>query len=306
MSELKEGKFLGKATDYKFEYDSSLINPIPRQENRTQINLTNNNLPFIGKDVWNAFEWTCLTDDGAPVVGILKLVYPCNSECIVESKSLKLYLNTFSMSRFGKTPAECAVNCQDIISNDLTKALKGEVQAKIFLPENWYTHFRENIIFIDHMLKTHVSVDSIINDRGCEVYKETPELLKTMTFVNGPKDEHRYVFHSLRSACKVTHQPDHGTVFIKMQPQKDFITPSSLYQYLVSFRNEFHFHEEICETIFKRILDISKPAQLAVACFYTRRGGIDINPIRATSEKYLEEYEPYMRVDILSPKFSRQ
>ena len=122
-------KFLGKRTDGSETYDPSLLVAVPRFENRQQYNIDNNNLPFVGWDIWHAYEFSAMTQNGIPVTRLLKIKYNCTSEFIVESKSLKLYLNSFNMTRLGITIDECLSKCKDFIEQDLSKKLNTEVQV---------------------------------------------------------------------------------------------------------------------------------------------------------------------------------
>lgn len=263
-------KFLGKKVDSYTEYNPSLLVAVPRSENRKQYNIQNDNLPFTGCDIWHAYEFSAITDNGVPVTRLIKIKYNCNNEFLVESKSLKLYLNSFNMSRFGKTTGECLDICKNIIEKDLSNVLKTQVTIN-FLNNNTervdiFKNFRNIMDFTD---ETNLKV---------EKFKEAPELLKTEE--TDAVQEYRLKFDSLRSNCRVTHQPDFGDAFIYYKSSRH-ILEKSLVQYLSSFRSEFHFHEECCEMIYKRLQDIlNKDDELCVCALYTRRGGIDINPIR--------------------------
>ena len=177
------------------------------------------------------------------------------------------------MSKFGNSTAECLEICKKTIENDLSKALKTQVTAN-FLDDNTerkeiFTDFTDIMTLIDE------------NTLSITKFKEAPEVLETdMT----DKREYRLKFSSLRSNCRVTHQPDFGELFIRYKSSKH-ITEESLVKYLCSFRSEYHFHEECCEMIFKRLSDIlDKDDELMVCALYTRRGGIDISPVRYRGE----------------------
>lgn len=263
-------KFLGKKVDGSEYYDPSLLVAIPRIENRQQYKIENNNLPFCGEDVWHAYEFSALTENGLPLTRLLKLKYSCESEFLVESKSLKLYLNSYNMSKFGKTQEECLEICKLNIEKDLSNALKTEVIAQ-FLDNN------SNRTEIFNNFKNLTQITDC-NNLKIEAFKESPELLKTKTIED--KIEYYLAFDSLRSNCRVTHQPDFGDIFIYYK-SNIHILEDSLIKYLCSFRSEYHFHEECCEMIFKRLYDLlGNNAELFVCALYTRRGGIDICPVR--------------------------
>lgn len=260
-------KYLGKKVDGSISYDPSLLVAIPMVENRKQYNINNDNLPFEGYDIWHAYEFSALSENGVPVTRLLKLKYNCDSEFLVESKSLKLYLNSFNMSRFGKNIQECLEICQKTIEQDLSKALQTEVSVNFLDNKNKRTEifndFKNIMEFVD---EEALKVES---------FKEAPELLE----VEDKNTEAFLTFDSLRSNCRVTHQPDFGDVFIYYKSAKH-IKEESLVKYLCSFRSEYHFHEECCEMIYKRLYDLLDGGELFVCALYTRRGGIDICPAR--------------------------
>ena len=296
-----EATLLGKETEYKFLYNPAILVAVPRQENRTGINIKDGDLPFVGVDVWNAYEISTITEKGVPFAGFAKIVYPCDSEFLIESKSLKLYLNSFNMSRFGETTSDALVILQAKIAEDLSKVLKTGVQVTVF-DAGW-----ESEAFINPVLNSSIDLDATIApDMECTAYNEDSSILEIEDALLGIRDEVHS--HVLRSNCKITHQPDWGSVYIVYTSPVGKITWESLFKYLVSMRGENHFHEEICEAIYKRLYDLLQPTELVVACFYTRRGGIDINPVRALSNKDIETcgLSDYIDSNQISPKTARQ
>lgn len=263
-------KFLGKKVSGSVNYDPSLLVCVPRCENRSQYNIKNDNLPFEGYDVWHAYEFSAMTENGLPVTRVMKLKYNCNNDYLVESKSLKLYLNSFNMSRFGKTTSECLEICKIIIEKDLSEKLETAVEIQFLDNNTERVNIFENFTNLAELIdETKLKVEN---------FKETPEILTT-EHADSIK-EHYLKFDSLRSNCRVTHQPDFGDAFIYYK-SKLLIPEESLVKYLSSFRSEFHFHEECCEMIFKRLYDIlDEGDELFVCALYTRRGGIDICPAR--------------------------
>ena len=261
---------LGKKSEGSETYNSSLLVAIPRFENRKQYNIQNNNLPFEGWDVWHAYEFSAMTENGIPVTRLMKLKYNCTSEFLVESKSLKLYLNSFNMTKFGNTITECLEICKKTLEKDLSEKLKTEVTAN-FIENNAersaiFTNFENIMNFVDEKtLKV-------------EKFKEAPELLETEE--TEKEQTYHLRFDSLRSNCRVTHQPDFGDLYLYYRSKKH-ILEDSIVKYLSSFRSEFHFHEECCEMIYKRLFDLLDIGdELFVCALYTRRGGIDICPVR--------------------------
>lgn len=270
-------KHLGQSSQYKSTYDPDLLVREPRQSNRTHLGLDDNDLPFIGGDTWNAYEISGLTNSGLPVFGVGKIYYPCTGKYIVESKSIKLYFNSFNMTKLGDTPEEVREEIARRAANDLSNLLEVDVKVKIFTNEEIlngsipaeYEYHHTDFITIE---------DTYIYKEEFTVYQETPELLEV---VDNPNSDKIVRYHSalLKSNCRVTSQPDWGDVYIEYTGKKT-VTPISLLKYIVSFRDECHFHEEICEAITKRLIDALNPETLAVRCLYARRGGIDINPER--------------------------
>ena len=281
---------LGKKSKGSERYSPSLLVAIPREENRKQYGITPshhshklgadvnefaNIMPagetlFKGYDIWHAYEFSCLTENGIPVTRVIKLRYDCTSKYIVESKSLKLYLNSFNMTRLGKTVTESLEICKKLIEKDLSEKLETKVLV----------NFLDNIAKKSEIFLDFKNIMDLVDESNIEIssFKETPELLEVETC--SKKTEYRLTFDSLRSNCRVTHQPDFGDVFIYYKSKKH-IKEDSLLKYLVSFRSEYHFHEECCEMIFKRISDLlGEDDSLMVCALYTRRGGIDISPFR--------------------------
>lgn len=274
---------LGKSSQYKSQYDPSLLVKEPRSNNRKHLNIDDDNLPFVGFDTWNAYEISALTNNGLPVTGVAKIVYPASSKYIVESKSLKLYFNSFNMTKLGVTPSEVREKIEELAVKDLSELLETEVFVTVFSDsevvqstDDLYHEYYDGFITLEDEYQ-HALTDEF------NVYQETPSLLKIIEGTNTIKKIHSAL---LKSNCRVTSQPDWGDVFISYKGSKD-IDPVSLVKYIVSFRDECHFHEEICETIYKRLNDALQPEWLNVMCLYARRGGIDINPERCTGEQYL-------------------
>lgn len=289
---MTESTWLGKTVPYPATYAPEMLVAVPRQLNRELIGLEENNLPFSGLDVWHAYEFSCLTEKGLPVVAVLKLSYPSNSPNLIESKSLKLYLNSFNMSRFGSNTLEAIQLVKKIIIKDLSHIAGKEVSLFFHLddahlqPSDDFSGFQvlENLPGMEHLSFT--------------AYTETPTLLKA-----GPGGSLKACSRLLRSNCKITFQPDWGDIFIDMEgeslPELD-----SLLRYIVSFRDEKHFHEEICESVYYHLYQQFNPAKLMVTCVYTRRGGIDICPIRVNDASLIPK--SLSNPTILADKLLRQ
>ncbi|NDP22912.1 MAG: NADPH-dependent 7-cyano-7-deazaguanine reductase QueF [Paludibacter sp.] len=274
---------LGKQAATPEKYDASLLFRIPRAENRVHYGIEASNLPFIGFDVWNCYEVSFLTDNGFPVSRVLKLVYSSESQYLVESKSLKLYLNSFNMDRFGKTVLEAEKTVGDIILRDLRLLLESEVFVSLF---DSTVEVRKPFPSVSKVNLSSLVPNEVHESIDFSRFKESPELLRSQL----TDSNHKYGFHSdlLRSNCRVTNQPDWGDLYVRIVTKHE-IDLSSIIEYLVSFRKENHFHEEVVEMIYKRFYDIFEPEKLMVAALYTRRGGIDINPIRASHSEFIDE-----------------
>ena len=261
--------------------DSTLLVGIPRHLNRTQYNIDDNALPFVGSDTWNCYEFSTLADNGFPVNGVVRIVYSSSSPNIVESKSLKLYLNSYNMQKCGDNYCDVVDFIENNITDDLIKALGTSDVMVAFLTDSFAA--RPPVVNVFETIEDEVDPFELTFDH----YNEDPGILNIIKH----DDNVNNFYHSaaLRSNCRVTNQPDWGDVYI-MISGKNQATPESLLQYIVSMRKENHFHEEICECIYKRLRDLLGPSELLVACLYTRRGGIDINPVRATSQEVINRW----------------
>ncbi len=270
-----EDSLLGKATPYKDQYDASLLFPIPRLTKRQEIGLsTGATLPFMGADLWTAYELSWLNARGKPQVAIAHVTVPCETPNIIESKSFKLYLNSFNNTKFADVSevlARLRTDLSAAVWHDSGKT--GTVGVRLIAPELFD---QEPIHELDGL-----SLDRL--DLECTHYTPAPQLL-TAAFDEQPVNE-VLTSNLLKSNCLVTGQPDWGSVQIAYSgPQ---IEQAGLLQYLVSFRNHNEFHEQCVERIYMDIWTRCKPAKLTVYARYTRRGGLDINPWRTSHPQAL-------------------
>ena len=279
MGNKAETTHLGKTSKYPQKYDPSVLVKVERKENRVQYDIDENNLPFVGYDTWNAYEVSFLTKKKLPATGVLKIVYPCNSKYIVESKSLKLYLNSFNMSVYGRTRTQGIKLVEKTITEDLSKLLETRVRVHWFIEGG----FNSELVYEGY---TSIEVYVDLEDIRFNKFNEAPEILKFK--VGKDLQELNISCNLLRSNCKVTSQPDWGTLFLHLRSY-NYLDLKSLVRYIVSFRNENHFHEEVVEMIYKRLYDKLDPEDMMVGAVYTRRGGIDICPSRATSMDVLDK-----------------
>lgn len=263
-----EQSLLGKPAAYADQYDPSLLYPLPREPKRREIGITGS-VPFLGADLWTAFELSWLNPRGKPQLAIGHITIPCESTHIVESKSFKLYLNSFNNSRFDSADA-----VRERIRSDLGTAIwqggavRSAAGVRLLLPELFEC---EPVRELEGL-----SIDRL--DVECTRYEPAPELL-TAALDEKPVTE-TLTSDLLKSNCLVTGQPDWGSVQISYTgPQID---QAGLLQYIVSFRNHNEFHEQCVERIYMDIMARCKPAKLSVYARYTRRGGLDINPWRSS------------------------
>lgn len=257
----RDDLLLGKTVDYDADYDPALLCPIPRSDGRAALGL-GAALPFGGCDIWNAYELSWLDLHGKPQVAWGEFRVPVQSPAIVESKSLKLYLNSLNMHRFGSVQALC-----ETIAGDLSRCAGAAVEVAIHLPEQW-----EQFPLSE---PAGICLDPL--ELTTERYTPAPELLRVAA---GEVVTRRYFSRLLRSRCPVTGQPDWGGVTIDFRGEA--IDPAGLLAYIVSFRQHQDFHEQCVERMFVDIWQRCRPQQLTVAARYLRRGGLDINPWRSS------------------------
>ena len=270
-----EDSQLGKSSAYVDQYDAALLFPIARAGKRAELGIAGEP-PFLGADMWTAYELSWLNLRGKPQVALAHFTVPCESHNIIESKSLKLYLNSFNNSRFVNVDA-----VKERLRADLSEAVwrgadrTATIGLKIVPPELFD---REPIYELDGL-----SLDRL--DVECACFTPAPELLKVLPD-EAPVTE-VLVSNLLKSNCLVTGQPDWGSVQISYTGAA--IDQEGLLQYLVSFRNHNEFHEQCVERIFIDIWRRCRPLKLAVYARYTRRGGLDINPFRTSSAQALPQ-----------------
>ncbi|TFZ01587.1 NADPH-dependent 7-cyano-7-deazaguanine reductase QueF [Ramlibacter rhizophilus] len=268
MSNSPEQSLLGKPAAYADRYDASLLYPLSRAGHRAELGI-GTRPPFFGADLWTAYELSWLTPRGKPQVALAHVTIPCESPNLVESKSFKLYLNSFT-----NTPFASADAVRDRIRADVSEAVwrgapaASTVGVRLLMPEQFDLELVSEL--------DGVNLDRL--DIECTQYTPAPELL-TAAFDEQPVEE-VLTSNLLKSNCLVTGQPDWGSVQIRYSgPQID---QGQLLRYLVSFRNHNEFHEQCVERIFMDIRERCRPVKLSVYARYTRRGGLDINPFRTS------------------------
>ena len=288
-------KHLGKVggDGYKDTYSPELLVKVPRYLNREGYGLTSNS--FVGVDTWNCYEVSAITTKGQPVAGMLKIVCPSDSEYHVESKSIKLYLNSFNMTRIADNAVDCISGIEARVKRDLDELLETNTTVSFYASEEE----GEALSFVDYQdLADIADLDQI----DFTAFQSDANQLEIESVVEEAK-EVKLKSNLLRSNCRVTNQPDWGDVFIKIKGKK-LPSADSLAKYIVSHRTVSHFHEEICEMVYKHLSDAYEPEQLMVACLYTRRGGLDINPVRASHISLIPDF--FSNVDYRIAKTLRQ
>jgi len=255
------GSPLGKSTSYVNEYNPHLLFSIPRSEKRVELGITNAP-PFFGMDVWTAYEISWLNLRGKPQLAIATLFVPADSPNIVESKSLKLYLNSLNQSRIAGPEA-----LLELMSTDLSSAFGAPVQIKLTLSGDFA------------QLKMAELDGHLIDRLDIEVDTYSPNKSLLRADKASPPIDEKLVSHLLKSNCPVTNQPDWAS--IQIQYVGPAIDQEGLLKYLIGFRLHQGFHEHCVEQIFMDLLKECSPSKLLVLARYTRRGGIDINPWRS-------------------------
>ena len=253
---------LGKASSYIDQYDASLLFPIPRADKRAEIGVLQTP-PFFGADMWTLYELGWLNLRGKPQVALAHITVPCESPNIVESKSVKLYLNSFNNTKFLD-----AREVRERIRADVSAATGVGIGIKTMGPELFD---REPIHEMDGLNLDRLDVE-------CLHFTPHPELL--FAEFDEPPVTETLTSNLLKSNCLVTGQPDWGSVQIAYSGPA--INQEGLLQYLVSYRNHNEFHEQCVERIFMDLWTRCKPIKLSVYARYTRRGGLDINPFRTS------------------------
>lgn len=260
---------LGQKTEYASQYDRTLLQPVPRALNRDGLGITQNQPFTIGTDIWTAYEISWLNEKGLPQVAIADIYLDYQSQNLIESKSFKLYLNSFNQSKFADFNA-----VQQTMQRDLIECAQGDVKVRL-----------NPVAVYDAQKINHLQGDCI-DEQDIEItsYEFNADWLKDC--VSDEIVEEKLVSHLLKSNCLITNQPDWGTLHIHYVGKK--IDHEKLLRYVVSFRQHNEFHEQCVERIFCDLMHYAKPEKLTVYARYTRRGGLDINPFRSNFENLPE------------------
>ncbi|KGK21085.1 7-cyano-7-deazaguanine reductase [Vibrio navarrensis] len=258
------GLTLGKKTEYATQYDASLLQPVPRSLNRNDLQL-GANLPFVGHDIWTLYELSWLNSKGLPQVAVGEVSIPATSPNLIESKSFKLYLNSYNQTRFATWQAVI-----ERLTSDLSACAGEPVTVKV----NPLSHYTQQPI---------VSMaGECIDDQDIEIERYDFDQSLLQDAAGETVVQETLHSHLLKSNCLITNQPDWGSVEITYHGKQ--IDREKLLRYLVSFREHNEFHEQCVERIFTDIMKYCAPQSLTVYARYTRRGGLDINPYRSTQQ----------------------
>ena len=260
---------LGQKTEYASQYDRTLLQPVPRALNRDGLGITQNQPFTIGADIWTAYEISWLNEKGLPQVAIADIYLDYQSQNLIESKSFKLYLNSFNQSKFADFNA-----VQQTMQRDLSECAQGDVKVRL-----------NPVAVYDSQKINHLQGDCI-DEQDIQItsYEFNADWLKDC--VSDKIVKEKLVSHLLKSNCLITNQPDWGTLHIHYIGKK--INHEKLLRYIVSFRQHNEFHEQCVERIFCDLMYYAKPEKLTVYARYTRRGGLDINPFRSNFENLPE------------------
>ncbi|QJY35572.1 NADPH-dependent 7-cyano-7-deazaguanine reductase QueF [Vibrio europaeus] len=262
-SDAKElaGLTLGQKTEYSNQYDASLLQPVPRSLNRDDLNL-DDSLPFQGCDIWTLYELSWLNEKGLPQVAIGEVSIPATSANLIESKSFKLYLNSFNQTRFSSW---------DQVEQTLIKDLSACAGETVSVTVRSVVDYTDSVV---------VTMDGdCIDEQEIEITSYEFDRTLIQGAATGEVVEESLHSHLLKSNCLITNQPDWGSVEIQYKGKQ--IDREALLRYLVSFREHNEFHEQCVERIFTDIMEFCQPESLTVYARYTRRGGLDINPYRS-------------------------
>ena len=252
---------LGKRTKYVETYSPGLLHPIPRKMARDLIGMES--LPFDGVDIWNGYELSWLNPKGKPEIAFTRFSFPCTTPHVVESKSLKLYLNSFNLSAFESKEAVAKT-----IEKDLSQAAGGPVTVELYLPSS----VSEEVTGFPGICLDGLDIET-------STYQVNPKFLKTK-----PERVEETVYSQLlKSNCLATGQPDWGSVYVRYAGDK--IDHAGLLKYIISYRNHSGFGEHCVEQMFYDLLKECRPERLSLYAHFTRRGGLDINPFRSNFER---------------------
>ena len=253
---------LGKETAYADCYDPSLLCPIARVKAR-QNQFGSTSVRFKGIDLWTAYELSWLNSNGLPQLAVAEFIIPCTSDSIIESKSFKLYLNSYIQTQFATMEA-----VQHQLTVDLSRAAGSTVEVILYQIAEY------------NGIKPIAEPQGFCIDNQPVVIEDYAPCANLLAIDRESQAEETLYSHLLKTNCPVTNQPDWASIYISYKGPK--MDAEGLLKYIVSFRQHQDFHEQCVEKIFVDISNHCEPQQLTVYARYTRRGGLDINPFRSS------------------------
>lgn len=283
-------KSLGSSASYAVyteHFDPSLLNPMPRKLAREGWGIKGNE--FVGYDTWHCHESTFLLDNGAPIAGTLKYTYSSDSKYMVESKSAKLYLNSFDMCKMGQSVDTAIQNYEQQVKTDLEKALETEVNVKFFKSGEDEMGIFPMAGYIDLQTFLGKDIEELeITDYNAEKNHLEFEKVNYSGYGYSIKDNkalyaNKFFTNALRSRCRHTKQKDTGAAYISINTLDSVLKPCSLFKQIVALREVNEFHEFCAEKLYIEIMKCPEVESCSVTLLYARRGSLDINPCRATS-----------------------
>lgn len=295
-------KTLGSANSYAVytdKFDASLLNPMPRSEGRKDWGIVGDE--FSGWDVWHCHEATFLLNSGAPVAGTVKFKYSSDSEFMVESKSAKLYFNSFDMCKMGDTLDEAIENYQHQISADLGNVLNTQVEVQFFESQN---NYRDPISVEGGYVDLHQLLRDDMQDIQFTDFSGSRNHIAT-TELDGQQKHRKYYTNVLRSRCRHTKQKDTGSALIELYLHNVDVDPASVLKQIVSMREVSEFHELCSEHLICSLRKIPGIVGANVTLMYSRRGSLDICPTRSfglTADTTPEFPRSLVLTEILTPK----
>ena len=252
---------LGRQVKYSDQYDPSLLYPILRSSKRDELGVHDHHLPFVGFDVWNAYELSWLNNRGIPQVAIGRFIFDAASKYLIESKSLKLYLNSFNNTKFISWE-----QVKEVLTRDLSNA----------------SGYSANVELFSLNAGQNFAISSGICLDGLDIEFDIPQDVDSSHIsVDGQNVGEKLYTHLFKSNCLVTNQPDWASIFIEYKGKK--LEHRGLLKYLLSYRNHQGFHEHCVERIYFDLTKVAKFSYLSVFAKYSRRGGLDIMPYRASN-----------------------
>lgn len=286
MSQMNDiaSKHLGQQGSYAITtdtFDPSFLVPMPRKLAREEWGIKGNE--FVGYDTWHCHEATFLLNNGLPIAGTLKCVYPASSEFMVESKSFKLYLNTFDMCKMGATISEAIAAYEKQVAEDISNCIQAKAEVKFFRDGEQY-------LFEGNPAAFYIDLLRLVGDEELEAMEITDYSAQKPHFKVIPTGERSSVAvftNILRSRCRHTKQKDTGAAYFNIELKSGKVDLKSLIEEVVSLREVNEFHEFCSEKLFVEIMKHPEVENCSVMLLYSRRGSLDINPVRATKEELI-------------------